>query len=40
MLTLPAEEYVKRFGGFPATGKEVPLSPYMTAKVAESAKRM
>ena len=32
-ITLPAEEYVKRFGGFPTAGKEVPLFPYMTARV-------
>ena len=33
-VTMPAEEYVKHFGGFPLPGKEVPLYPYMTAKVA------
>jgi FKBP-type peptidyl-prolyl cis-trans isomerase 2 len=32
-ITLPADEYVKRFGGFPTTGKEVPFIPYVTAKV-------
>ncbi len=33
--TLPAEEYVKRFGGFPSVGKEVPFTPYFPARVEE-----
>jgi FKBP-type peptidyl-prolyl cis-trans isomerase 2 len=33
-LTVPAEEYVKRFNGFPVVGKEIPLTPYFSAKVA------
>ncbi len=32
-FSMPAEEYVKRFGGFPSVGKEVQLLPYVTAKV-------
>jgi FKBP-type peptidyl-prolyl cis-trans isomerase 2 len=34
-ITLPADEYVKRFGGFPAQGREVPLYPYVTTKVTK-----
>jgi FKBP-type peptidyl-prolyl cis-trans isomerase 2 len=34
-ITMAAEEYVKRFGGFPAPGKEVPLFPFLMAKVAQ-----
>ena len=33
-MTLPAEEYVKRFGGFPTEGKDVTLFPYLKARVA------
>ena len=33
-LTVPAEEYVKRFNGFPTVGQEIPLTPYFSAKVA------
>lgn len=33
-IKLPSDEYVKRFGGFPTEGKEVPLNPYLKAKVA------
>lgn len=33
-MILPADEYVKRYGGFPAVGKEVPLAPFITTKVA------
>ena len=33
-LTVPAEEYVKRFNGFPTVGHEIPLTPYFSAKVA------
>jgi thiol-disulfide isomerase/thioredoxin len=32
-MTLPAEEYVKRFGGFPTAGKEVQILPYLKARV-------
>lgn len=33
-ITMSADEYVKRFGGFPEVGKEVPLAaPYLTTKV-------
>lgn len=31
--TISAEEYVKRFGGFPVVGKEVPFTPYFPARV-------
>lgn len=31
---LPAAEYVKQFGTFPAVGKEVALGPYLMARVA------
>lgn len=34
MITLSADEYVKRIGGFPVLDKEVPLNPYLKAKVA------
>ncbi|HEX9023181.1 MAG TPA: thioredoxin family protein [Geobacteraceae bacterium] len=34
-IRMAAEEYVKRFGGFPAAGKEVPLFPFLMAKVTE-----
>jgi FKBP-type peptidyl-prolyl cis-trans isomerase 2 len=33
-LTVPAEEYVKRFNGFPTVGQEIPLTPYFSAKIA------
>jgi FKBP-type peptidyl-prolyl cis-trans isomerase 2 len=33
-LTVPAEEYVKRFGSFPVAGQEIPLTPYFSANVA------
>lgn len=32
-VSIPAEEYVKRFGGFPTVGKEVPLTPWFPARV-------
>lgn len=32
-ITIPAEEYVSRFGSFPVAGKEVPLTPYFPARV-------
>jgi FKBP-type peptidyl-prolyl cis-trans isomerase 2 len=32
-VTIPAEEYVKRFNGFPTIGQEVPLTPYFPARV-------
>jgi FKBP-type peptidyl-prolyl cis-trans isomerase 2 len=32
-ITLPAYEYVKRFGGFPVPDKEVPFIRYLKAKV-------
>lgn len=34
-IRLSAEDYVKRFNGFPAKGKEVQISPYFSGKVAE-----
>jgi FKBP-type peptidyl-prolyl cis-trans isomerase 2 len=33
-LTVPAEEYVKRFGSFPTVGQEIPLTPYFPATVS------
>jgi len=38
-IRMPAEEYAKRFSGFPALGKEVELVPYFKAKVAEVSER-
>jgi FKBP-type peptidyl-prolyl cis-trans isomerase 2 len=32
-ITVPAEEYVKRFGSFPVVGQEIPLTPYFPAKI-------
>ncbi|MFZ4856673.1 MAG: thioredoxin fold domain-containing protein [Desulfuromonadaceae bacterium] len=32
-VTLPADEYVKRFDGFPVVGKEIKATPYFSAKV-------
>jgi FKBP-type peptidyl-prolyl cis-trans isomerase 2 len=32
-VTVPADEYVKRFNGFPTVGKEVPATPYFSARV-------
>ncbi len=32
-VSLGAEEYVKQFGGFPAVGREVPVTPYFPARV-------
>ena len=32
-ITMSADDYVKRIGGFPVTGKEVSLDPYLKAKV-------
>lgn len=34
ITSLTAEDYVKRFGSFPAAGKEVDLVPYFKAKVS------
>jgi len=34
-VTIPAGEYVKRYGGFPIIGKELPMASYVTARVAE-----
>lgn len=35
VVRVPAEEYVKRFSGFPVIGKEVSLMPYFTSRVTE-----
>lgn len=32
-ITLPADQYVSRFGSFPTPGKEIPLTPYFPARV-------
>jgi len=34
-VAIPAGEYVKRYGGFPIIGKELPMASYVTARVAE-----
>ena len=34
-IRMPAEDYVKQFGGFPSVGKEVNISPYLKAHVSK-----
>lgn len=34
-VRVPAKEYVERFNAFPTVGREVPLLPYVTARVGE-----
>jgi FKBP-type peptidyl-prolyl cis-trans isomerase 2 len=36
-IRVPAKEYVEKFNAFPAIGKEVPLAPYVAARVGEVA---
>jgi FKBP-type peptidyl-prolyl cis-trans isomerase 2 len=38
-ITVPAEEYAKRFGGSPATGKDVPMFPYVKATVINAGEK-
>ena len=35
LITMPAEDYVKRFNSFPVVGKEVELTPYFKARVVK-----